>query len=206
LFEYIVAFAEDLFKPLSKQDWHLCCDDGPGEIADFIYFEPGAGRLYLIHIKSADSSDGARTISVKAYEEVVSQAVKNLRYLDLANLKHLLEKGKNLPIGKACFYGNTLKPAGNRDLILQALDAYKGKRLLDKRVIVFQPHVRKSVWENAHKSWLSGYKSTPSNQINRLLQLRTLLAEAEITCRKIGARFETWGEDDTQGLSVTDPD
>jgi len=79
-----------------------------------------------------------------------------------------------------------------------ALDAYKDRRLLDKRVIVFPPHVRRSFWDDAHNSWLAGTKPTSKNQTNRFLQLRALLADAEITCRKIGAQFETWGEDDTQ--------
>jgi hypothetical protein len=195
LFEYLVAFVNELFKPQSK-DWYLCCDDGPGEVADFIYFEPPARRLHLIHVKAADSCKGSRGISVKAYEEVVSQATKNLRYLDLANLKLLIEKGKELPIAKACFHGDNLKPCGGRGDLLKALTANMGRRLLEKKVIVFQPHVRQTAWEDASRDWLNGAQPTSKNQMNRFLQLRTLLADTEITCRKIGAQFETWGEDD----------
>lgn len=196
LFEYVVVYAKELFQPGPDNDWHLCCDDGAGEVADFIYFEPEADRLYLIHIKSANSKSMNRKIAVKAYEEVSSQAVKNLRYLEVPNLLKLLDDGKGLPIAQACFYNSTTKPHGNRDKLLAALKGYN-RRLLDKRVIVLQPHVRKTDWRDACKSWENKAAPTPRNQINRFLQLRTLLADAEITCRKLGARFETWGEDDT---------
>jgi len=205
LFEYVVAFAEELFVPGNGHDWHLCCDDGAGEVADFVYFEPDADRLYLIHIKAANKREKSRKISVKAYEEVVSQAAKNLRYLEIQNLLGLLLKGTHLPIAKACFYNTTSKPYGNRDKLLEALKGYD-RRLLDKKVIVFQPHVRKTDWEATCKSWEGGAKPTPKNQINRFLQLRTLLAEAEMTCRKVGARFETWGEEDANLSSPPSPE
>jgi hypothetical protein len=234
LFEYLVVHAESLFAPASGAEWHLCCDDGPGEVADFIYFEPTAGRLYLIHIKAAESrqdgdepaKDGKsrsgrpakdaksssgrpgkdghkkqRGLSVKAYEEVVSQATKNLRYLEVGNLAELLAKGAaaNYPIAKTSFR-NGKGPLGNRKAILQALRGY-GRRPWEKKVIVFQPHVRKSVWDKALDKLLAtptpaaGGGFGPQSQINRLLQLRTLLADAEVSCRRIGARFEVWGED-----------
>jgi hypothetical protein len=218
LFDYLVINAEEIFKP--EGEWHLCCDDGPGEVADFIYFEPKKGRLYLIHIKGAHGSKSqnkekeadkpltkgkkgqpsGRQLSVKVYEEVVSQATKNLRYLDPANLLQLLrptqsqiDQHKQLPIWETCFHNGTRI---NRVKILKALDDYKGARLLDKRVIVFQPHVRRKRWKEAEKHWLDNQPAEPKNEINRFLQLRTLLADAEITCRKIGITFEVWGEDD----------
>jgi hypothetical protein len=196
LFEYVVVYAKELFQPGRGNDWHLCCDDGAGEVADFIYFEPEADRLYLIHIKAANNNSLSRKISVKAYEEVSSQAVKTLRYLEVPNLLKLLDDGKDLPIAQACFYNSNTKPQGNRDKLLAALKGYN-RRLLDKRVIVLQPHVRKTDWREACTSWENKAAPTRWNQINRFLQLRTLLADAEITCRKLGARFETWGEDDT---------
>jgi hypothetical protein len=196
LFEYVVVNAKELFRPNPDHEWHLCCDDGAGEVADFVYFEPRAGRLFLIHIKGAGNDNPTRGISVKAYEEVVSQAVKNLRYLDVHNLASLLDAGKQRPIGQTCFYRTTSGAPTGRSEILNDLQNFKG-RLSDKRVVVFQPHVLKSAWKSAHESWLRDEKATPQNQINRFLQLRTLLADAEITCKKIGARFEVWSEDDT---------
>ena len=236
LFEYLVVHAESLFAPASGAEWHLCCDDGPGEVADFIYFEPAAGRLYLIHIKAAESrlgkdkdksdadgksrdgraakggksssgdpaEDGSkkqRGLSVKAYEEVVSQATKNLRYLEVGNLAELLAKGAaaKSPIAKSSFR-NGKGPLGDRKVILQALRGY-GRRPWEKKVIVFQPHVRRSVWDKAKEELrvtatpAAGGGFGPQSQINRLLQLRTLLADAEVSCRRIGASFEVWGED-----------
>jgi len=201
LFQYLLDNAEPdklkkkegLFEPPPKPPWYLCCDDGPGEVADFVYFEPEGDRLYLIHIKSAGTEGPGRDISVKAYEEVVAQAIKNLRYLDTKNLEKLLRDGSAYPISEVCFHNGS--KTGNRNSILKALRKYK-ERLSDKRVIVFQPHVKESVWNNAYKSWMEGEPPTPKNQTNRFLQLRTLLADAEITCRKIGAHFEVWGAKD----------
>jgi hypothetical protein len=195
LFEYVVLHAEELFEPAAGQDWYLCSDDGPGEIADFIYFEPGAGRLHLVHAKGAAGDGDRRDLSVKVYEEVVSQAAKNLRYLDLKNLRSLLEKGqeKGLAIAAACFRNG--EPRGNRKELLAALAAHPW-RLREKKVIVFQPHVRRTLWESANRTWTEDKEEpTPQNQVNRFLQLRTLLADAELTCRKIGASFEVWGEE-----------
>lgn len=204
LFEFLVSNAESLFGPTGE--WHLCCDDGPGEVADFVYFEPAAGRLYLIHVKGAattieqedselvNGTKPRRDISVKAYEEVIGQATKNLRYLDVLNLRELLEKGNGLPIGKACFYARADKPYGSRDKILEALQTHGTKHLPKRKVIVFQPHVRESVWKAAQEMWKQGTEPNPKNQVNRFLQLRTLLADAEITCRKVGAEFEAWGQ------------
>ncbi|MGE5248782.1 MAG: hypothetical protein ACM3QS_01100 [Bacteroidota bacterium] len=199
LFEYVVAFAEDLFRPAEGHDWHLCCDDGAGEVADFIYFEPDADRLYLIHIKAANTRERNRKISVKAYEEVASQAAKNLRYLEIPNLFKLLKDGSNLPIAQACFHNTTAAPCGDRREILRALEGYN-RRLLDKRVIVFQPHVRRRDWEATCKNWEKKATPTRANQINRFLQLRTLLADVDMTCRKLGVKFETWGEDDSENF------
>jgi hypothetical protein len=205
LFEYVVIYAKELFNPKPGNDWHLCCDDGPGEVADFVYFEPLADFLCLIHIKGAHSSEPGRKISVKAYEEVTSQAVKNLRYLDISNLVDILEMGRGLPIAQACFYNTTDRPYGSREKLLEALRGYD-RRLKRKKVIIFQPHVHMKDWFRAKADWENKKKATPHNQINRFLQLRTLLADAEITCRKMGASFETWGENDTAPASPRSPE
>ena len=64
----------------NKDQW-LACDDGAMEIADFILFEAGPpGLIEVIHVKGAHSSSPNRGISVSAYEVVVGQAVKNLRF------------------------------------------------------------------------------------------------------------------------------
>lgn len=194
LFEYVVRNVDDLFSP-EGGDWYLCCDDGPGEVADFVYFEPAVGRLWLVHVKGAGSGGSNRGISVSAYEQVVAQATKNVRFLDVANLEPLLRGGqvKGYPVAACCFRNGVAGPVGNRHDLLAALSGYR-RRLLDRRVIVLQPHVRRRAWRNAEQEWLDGVVPSRHNQIHRFLQLRTLLADAEVLCRKVGVRFEVWGE------------
>src|SRR6185369_264943 len=117
-------------------------------------------------------------------------------YLEPANLLSLLRPTqaqlnakKELPIWEACFYNGTRT---NGVKFLRALNLHQNVRLLDKRVSVLQPHVRRLRWEQAEKDWGKNKKPEPKNEINRFLQLRTLLADAEITCRKMGVKFEVW--------------
>jgi hypothetical protein len=74
----------------------LTCDDGPGEIADFIHVDH-AGTLSLIHVKAALSSANKRTVAVSAYEVVAGQAVKNLCYLESERLIRALHHPPTSP-------------------------------------------------------------------------------------------------------------
>ena len=78
----------------------LACDDGSGELADFIHLDEHQGTLSLIHIKGASTSSPTRGISVGAYEVVVSQAIKNLRHLDRFYLAEGLRLGLERNIGR----------------------------------------------------------------------------------------------------------
>lgn len=62
----------------------LVCDDGAGEIADFLHLVDGT--LTAIHVKGAHNASPDRYVSVTAYQEVVGQAVKNLRLLTTESL------------------------------------------------------------------------------------------------------------------------
>src|SRR5204863_232813 len=69
----------------------LACNDGSREIADFIHLARPVGalaRLTLIHVKPSSSDSAARQISLGDYELVVSQAVKNLRFLEIKRLRN----------------------------------------------------------------------------------------------------------------------
>ncbi|MFF0458621.1 hypothetical protein, partial [Nocardia africana] len=63
-----------------QQGW-LICDDGSGEVADFIHIA-NDGTLTLIHVKAAKNPSPQREIAVVPYEVVISQAVKNTVYAD----------------------------------------------------------------------------------------------------------------------------
>src|SRR5207244_1030311 len=100
-----------------KQGW-LWCDDGSGEIADFIHLDSARTTLSLIHVKAAHSSSPGRGISVSAYEVVCAQALKNLRYTERAHLEEPLKEklkaearvargwrnGKDLTLGSQAFW------------------------------------------------------------------------------------------------------
>lgn len=57
----------------------LVCDDGAGEVADFLHLADGT--LTAIHVKGAHSASADRFVAVTAFQEVVGQAVKNVRLL-----------------------------------------------------------------------------------------------------------------------------
>ncbi|HEV2890379.1 MAG TPA: hypothetical protein VGX28_08375 [Frankiaceae bacterium] len=59
----------------------LTCDDGPGEVADFVHLADD-GTLSLIHVKAAKTDHPARKVSASAYEIVQGQATKNVQFLD----------------------------------------------------------------------------------------------------------------------------
>jgi hypothetical protein len=134
-----------------KEGW-LWCDDGSGEIADFIHLSPDRTVLSLIHVKAAHSKARRRGISVSAYEVVCSQALKNLRYTERGQLeqplKEKLQKEANLVRG--WHNGQELPPRST-----QFWSAIAGARYskLRRRIVIVQPHVRKSaipenLWRN----------------------------------------------------------
>lgn len=91
LFGFVAKYWPNLDRTEAATGW-LVCDDGSMESADFVHFDPEAtpSHLTLIHVKGSGNS-GKRQLSVSDYEVVVSQAVKNLRYLDR---EHISEKLK----------------------------------------------------------------------------------------------------------------
>ncbi|OJX16995.1 MAG: hypothetical protein BGO82_05605 [Devosia sp. 67-54] len=83
LFCYVRNNIADLISTASHpvNDWQLLCDDGSGEIADFIALSSNRKLVTFIHVK-ATKTGSATTISVTPFSEVVSQATKNLRNFD----------------------------------------------------------------------------------------------------------------------------
>lgn len=71
----------------SPEDW-LLCDDGSGEISDFLHATTfdNHHHLTLIHVKAANSDQSTRLISVSAHDVVVNQAIKNIGSLNRDNV------------------------------------------------------------------------------------------------------------------------
>jgi hypothetical protein len=164
-----------------KQGW-LWCDDGSGEIADFIHLDPGKSTLSLIHVKAANSDSARRGISVSAYEIVCSQALKNLRYTERRELEQPLKEkleSTDANIVRGWHNGKALAP-GSTDF----WSAIKKVRYSDlvRRVVIVQPHVRKSI--------LPANLSADTSAARQTRLLNTLLHGIKADIDRYGVEFE----------------
>lgn len=182
--------------------WAIC-DDGSGEIADFIFYAPDDRRLWLVHAKGADSDAAGRQISVAAYEQVVSQARKNLRYFDGPFLaKELAERGAEKPL----IWRDQVRVTGAdhvqaRDEICQQLEATHFFE--DRQLVVLQPHVAKTIWDQARDLLRNGQDDHQSVKLYRLLS--ALLADLQITAQKVDAGFMAIGPETAPGPVAPPP-
>lgn len=154
---------------------YLTCDDGSGEVADFVHLDHDE-TLSLVHIKAASSASFRRRVAVQRFEVVVGQAVKNAAYLDTDKLASALGRARNTQ--PACWLDG-VRTADRSDMLdyLAIVSARAAKR-----IIVVQPHVIKSAYE---KSWAS--EAMPV----RLLD--TLLNAARGAITGVGAELQVWG-------------
>ena len=184
LFDWMVHYWPNLDASNTTPGGWLACDDGAMEIADFIHLDDQKSPpvLTLIHVKASGSDNPNRQISVSDYEVVTAQAVKNLRSLDRILLSAGLQKGIGKKIGKAVWH-NHLKTT--RDEMINALGDIGAN--YDRRVIVFQPRVTKSMLTNTRK------KPNGTNYA-RLRQLDTLLLGAAANCKGLGVEFSVLGD------------
>ena len=149
----------------SYSDWWLTCDDGPGEMADFIDIGSD-GTLRFIHVKGANSSGPRRAISATAYEVVTSQAVKNAVFLDSdVLLRHL---GKSTLSATATWTDGVR--ASDRSDFLEALEARDARDRYE--VVIVQPHVSKSTYDRLYND--STVDSLPPDLL-RLQRLEMIL-------------------------------
>ena len=168
----------------------LVCDDGSMESADFIHIDVDVvpACVSLIHVKGSGSKSENRGLSVSDYEVVVGQAVKNLRYLDAANLATKLRSSKDGVLKDAIWRDGERQQ--NRDELIGILDAIGTN--IEKHVYVLQPRVRKAVWEEIHEKISNGDKL--SSDVLRLKQLDTLLQNASANCYGLATSFTVIGD------------
>lgn len=190
LFGCIVRHWPNLPSRGTPTGW-LVCDDGAMESADFIHFNDKLRppELTLVHAKGSGSDKANRGLSVSNFEIVVSQAVKNLRYLDRSHIHEKLTENSKNKIGSAVWYDG--KRQQNRDGVLKALKS-AGSNIKTK-VCVFQPGAR-STEEAKVGALLAAGKKNQKTQ--RLQQLDALLLAARAECLGLGADFQVIGEDD----------
>lgn len=158
----------------------LACDDRPGETADFLHLDQSGEVpvLTLIHAKGARSGDEGRGISVGAYEVVCSQAVKNLRHLDMVlSAKQLI--GSTFPAELELLAWEDGEQR-TREQFVEQLDALSASAA--RRVVILQPHVREGL--------VGEIRADPEHgQLLRLRQLDTLLNGVAADCRSVGAEL-----------------
>lgn len=176
LFCWIHRNRPGLGPPEDPCGW-LACDDGAGEKADFIHLsEATPAGLSLIHVKAAHSASARREIAVSAFEVVVSQAVKNLRYLEPELLGEGLEGGLGSRIRDWVWRNRGPAPPADMLHRLRRLGAS-----IEKRVVVLQPHLRRRAL------------STPGGRrpmSTREAMLHALLLSADTACRGRGATLQ----------------
>ncbi len=167
----------------------LCSDDGSGEIADFIHFDPalrdGRGLVTLIHVKASGTDTATRSISNSDYEVVVGQAVKNLRSLDRRTLVGGLEDGAGKQVASAVWVDGDKRQ--DRTEMIQALkdhgDSY------ERLVVILQPRVRSASYEEVREALgeIRASNAAETATTLRMRQLDTLLEGARADCRALGA-------------------
>jgi len=200
LFEFVLNNLPLLFS--STEGSYLFCDDGSGEIADFVFIDPIHNRLWLVHAKAAGKTAektagkaagkaGEREIAPAKYEQVISQATKNLRFLDAAHLLQRLERQRTQSLATLLTWDSKGEPAAFENLI-QALK--KLGKFPQRRVVVLQPHTSRRIWKTAEQNLRDG--TLGEDDRIQLFRLRTMLADFEDVCRRFGASFEAWGVND----------
>ena len=156
----------------------LICDDGPGEVADFLHISAGR-TLSLIHVKSAKSQSRIRDVSAAAYEVVVSQAVKNLIYVSRGHLRQQLSRP---PVRSPASWIDGGRVRGRRDFLRQ-LDARVATD--DMRVVILQPHVSQRTYDQ-----LRGPAGRGSPELMRLHLLESMLNSARQSATGLNADLE----------------
>lgn len=121
-------------------DW-LLCDDGAGEIADFLHLD-NEGTLTAIHVKAADTNSPHRRIAVARFDVVVSQAEKNVRLLDNDTLIERLIQPRPTP--RAVWHGKARSSTGD------FVDQLRARTATDRTlVMIVQPHLLETVYHTA---------------------------------------------------------
>lgn len=154
----------------------LTCDDGSGEVADFVHLALD-DTLSLIHIKAATTGSSTRQVSASAYEVVAGQASKNVGFLEPDTLLERLSD----PAAKtrATWYDGTRRP--DRHGFLASLTGRS--RIALSQILIVQPHLL----ETRYHYLRGGGGATALEDATRLRRLETLLNAARGAVTGVGA-------------------
>jgi hypothetical protein len=161
----------------------LTCDDGTGEVADFVHVSQ-SGVLSLIHVKAANSRSATRRIAVGSYEVVASQAAKNFVNLDPNELRDRLTAPTTFAHAT---WTHGVRVTDRVDFI----DAMDSRNSNDEyRVIIVQPHVSERAYDNIRKP---GSQTETNEDSYRLDLLETLLNTIRGSVTSLGADMQVIG-------------
>lgn len=130
-------------------DW-LICDDGSGEISDFLHATTldNHHHLTLVHVKAANSNTLTRLISVSAHDIVINQAVKNISSLNKTNVVSALQSrisaGSRKPAWNIQNGVITSTPAIG---FVNEISNWSAGRI-NFHVVIVQPHTLRSAFRN----------------------------------------------------------
>jgi hypothetical protein len=141
----------------------LTCDDGAGEVADFVHLAPD-NKLTLVPVKAAYSGSLYRGVSASAFEVVVGQATKNIAFLDRDELHARLSVAHAAT--RATWHEGVRQ--ADRSGFLAALAARPRSSAFGVKIV--QPHVRKERYIE-----LQDASTHASEDYLRLKRLETLL-------------------------------
>jgi hypothetical protein len=154
----------------------LTCDDGPGEIADFLHIARDE-TLTMIHVKAARSAVPERGVAVTAYEVVTGQAAKNLVFADQPRL---VDRLRRAPVTRPATWIDGRRVADRREFIAAA--ARRDATAL-VQVVIVQPHLSATTYRRLRTRRLS-------DDFLRLCLLETMLNSARAAAIAVGADLE----------------
>lgn len=163
----------------------LTCDDGGGELADFVHVDADDFTVSFIHVKGAENNSPRRGVSAGAYEVVTSQAVKNTYFM---NDPKLVEYLKSPPVSTPATWIDGVRE-NDRSGIIEAISERDARS--PYRVVIVQPHMRKTVYESQYQQSKRG--GQPSAELLRLRRLENILNGGRPTMTGMGADLVVYG-------------
>lgn len=143
----------------------LACDDGAGEVGDFVHIDPVGKKVTLIHAKAASSKAASRGFSVSDYDLVIAQSIRNIRHLDKEQLLQSLKKSEGYAIASATWRNGVRVPRA--DFIDQV---EKMGASFSKQLVILQPQLTQLEHAACQATGVSLPKSLRFKQINSLVQ------------------------------------
>jgi hypothetical protein len=159
----------------------LYCDDRSDELFDFVHFDPGAGSVRVIHIKSAGRTKHRR-IAAQPFEEVCAQLQKNLVSLSRVRLVDELESRSKTHKAGPLWHDGLRSP--DMDKFVATLREPRPREAY--LAVIVQPHVSDRMLAEARAS-----SSGPSTgTIGKLRRLEHLLVATDNVASRVAARLE----------------